>query len=470
MKKTKIVCTLGPATPSLDEIKALMAKGMNVARLNMSHGDIPSHQKMLDMVKQARKELNTPCAIMVDTCGPELRIGTFEGGKVELEKGQKFVLSTKNRVGDKTGVFFGFPKLLDILKPKQIIYANNGLIELVVSKIEKDAIVCRVSVGGLISDHKSISIPHVRLPLPFIGKKDQENIKFAVQNKVEYISASFVSTAQDVLQMRKYISSLGGNQKIISKIENIDGLTNLDKICEVSDGIMVARGDMGTEVAIEEIPAIQKNMIKKAISCGKLVIVATEMLESMTHKRRPTRAETTDVAQAIYDKTGATMLSGETAFGEYPIVSCETMSKIALATEKNIDYDRELLSFYASPNDNLNALSYSACAAARAIGAKAIVCFTDQGKTAMMIARFRPQAPIVALTHDDFTYNLLSLVWGVKPLKLDEQKTLDKMLQTAKKVVVDLKLAKPKDKVILTLGVPTDKRGITNAVHILEID
>ena len=470
MKKTKIVCTLGPTSSTLEDIKALITKGMNVARLNMSHGDIPSHQKTLDLVKKARRELNVPCAIMVDTCGPELRIGTFEDGKVELEKGQKFVLYTKNRVGDKNGVYFGFPKLLGELKPRQIIYANNGLIELVVSKIEKDAIVCRVSVGGLISDHKSISIPHVRLPLPFISAKDKENIKFAVDNKVEYISASFVSTEQDVLQMRKYISSLGGNQRIISKIENVEGLSNLDKICEVSDGIMVARGDMGTEVAIEQIPAIQKDMIKKAVSCGKLVIVATEMLESMTHKRRPTRAETTDVAQAIYDKTGATMLSGETAYGEYPIVSCETMAKIAIATENNIDYDKELLSFYVNTDENLNAISHSACLTARAVGAKAIVCFTDKGKTAMMIARFRPQAPIIALTHDDFTYNLLSLVWGTEAVKVDEQKTLDKMIESAKKVVLDKKLAKPKDKVVLTLGLPTEKKGITNAIHILEID
>ena len=470
MKKTKIVCTIGPSCNKLEDIKTLIKSGMDVARLNMSHGEMADHQIVLDRVKKARRGLNVPVAIMVDTCGPELRIGKFENGSIFLEKGQAFVLSTTNVVGDENKVYFGYPKLLKILKPRQTIYANNGLIELVVLKIEEKDIVCKVAVGGWLSDNKSISIPHVRIPQPFISKKDYSNIEFAVKNNAEYISASFVNKAKDVLQLRELLNKLGGKQKIIAKIESEEGIKNLESIISVSDGIMVARGDMGTEIPIEEIPAVQKNMIKQSISQGKSVIVATEMLESMISRRRPTRAETTDVAQAIYDKTSATMLSGETASGEYPFVSCQTMSNIALATEKNINYDTEMLLSYTSNDSNLNAISYSACSAARSVGAKAIVCFTDAGKTACMISCFRPGVPIVALTHDDFTYNMLSLCWGTLPIKIPSEKTLEKMIARAKKIVKEKNIAKAKDKIIITLGIPADKKGVTNSVHICEVN
>ena len=469
MKRTKMVCTIGPSTDEYEKICKLLKNGMNVARLNMSHGTLESQQKTLNLIKKARENLDIPCAIMVDTCGPELRIGNFVDHKVFLKKGQTFSFYTTDVDGNENQVFCGYPDLLKILKPGQKLYANNGLLEFTVKSVEKNCFVCKVNVGGELSNHKSISIPKIRLPLPFISEKDEKNIEFAAKNDVEYISASFVNTPENVVEMRNCIKKYHGRQEIISKIESAEGIKNLNKIIEVSDGIMVARGDMGTEIPIEEIPNTQKNMILKTVQSGKTVIVATEMLESMIYKRRPTRAETTDVAQAIYDGTSATMLSGETASGDFPFEASLTMTKITKATEKVINYDSDFLVDVKNSNKNLDSISYSACSTARAINAKAIVCFTDKGKTAKMISKFRPKAPIIAITHDDFTYNLLSLCWGVKPFKATEFKTLDHLLEYAELVVKHLKIAKTGDKIIVTLGIPTKDRGITNCVKITEI-
>lgn len=469
MRKTKIVCTLGPSTNEYESIVKLIKSGMNVARLNMSHGDLSSHQHTLDLVRRAREELNVPVAIMVDTCGPELRIGNFENHKITLKKGDEFIFTTRDIVGTQKIVSCKYEELLKILKPHQKMYANNGLLEFIIKEVTDTDIVCKVVVGGDLSDHKSISIPRIRLPLPFISEKDDKNIEFAAKNNVEYISASFVSSKEDVLKMRECINKYNGNQEIISKIESLEGIKNLDSIIECSDGIMVARGDMGTEINIEQIPAVQKTMIQKCIQSGKKVIVATEMLESMIYKRRPTRAETTDVAQAIYDKSGATMLSGETASGNFPYEATLTMARIAKATEKIINYDAEFLTNFKSTHENLNAISYSACATSRAVGAKGIICYTDKGKTANMISRFRPKAPIIAITHDKSTYNKLALTWGVTPLIVKEQKTIDDMLFTANRVAKELKIASEGDKIIVTLGIPTSEKGTTNAVHIYEI-
>lgn len=469
MKKTKMVCTIGPSTDEYEKICKLIKNGMNVARLNMSHGDLESQQKTLDIIKRARKDLNSPCAIMVDTCGPELRIGSFTNQKVFLKKGQDFTFYTSPVEGNENQVYCGYPDLLKTLKPKQKIYANNGLLEFTVKSLTNNSFTCKVNVGGELSNHKSISIPKTRLPLPFISEKDKKNLEFAAKNDVEYISASFVSTPEDVIEMRECIKSFGGRQEIISKIESADGIKNLNKIIEVSDGIMVARGDMGTEIPIEQIPNTQKNMILKTVQSGKTVIVATEMLESMIYKRRPTRAETTDVAQAIYDGTSATMLSGETASGNYPFEASLTMTKITQATEKVINYDNSFLVDIKNSNNNLDSISYSACSTARAVDAKAIVCFTDKGKTAKMISRFRPKAPIIAITHDSFTYNLLALCWGVKPFIATEFKTLEHMLEYAELVVKHLNIAKSGDKIVVTLGIPTSDKGITNCVKITEI-
>lgn len=469
MKKTKMVCTIGPSTNEYEKVVKLLKAGMNVARLNMSHGNLDSHQKTLDIIKKARTDLNVPCAIMVDTCGPELRIGTFTDHKVALKKGQVFVFSTTPVEGTNQQVYCGYPALLKELHANQKLYANNGLLEFTIKKIEDGNIVCRVDVGGDLSDHKSISIPRIRLPLPFISDKDDKNIEFAAKNDVEYISASFVSTPDDVLEMRECIKKYGGRQEIISKIESAEGIKNLQKIISVSDGIMVARGDMGTEIPIEQIPSVQKDMILRTIQSGKIVIVATEMLESMTYKRRPTRAETTDVAQAIYDGTSATMLSGETASGMYPIESATTMAKISQATEKVINYDLDFTETITNSHKNLDAISYSACATARSVGAKAIVCFTDKGKTAKMISRFQPKATIVAITHDEFTFNKLALCWGVRPVLTQEFETLEQMLDKAESIVKEQRIAKAQDKIVITLGVPAQDKGTTNSIKISEI-
>lgn len=469
MKRTKIVCTLGPSTDEFDKIKRLLKAGMNVARLNMSHGTLESHQATLNLVKKARKELCVPCAIMVDTCGPELRIGSFENGKATLERGQIFIFSTTNKRGDDEGVYCGYPKLLEVISPRQKLFANNGLLEFVVVRIENGEIVCKVRTGGELSDHKSISIPHVRLPLPFISEKDDKNIEFAAKNAVEYISASFVSTVGDVKKLKECIKKHHGKQEIISKIESAEGIQNLDKIIDECDGVMVARGDMGTEIRLEDIPSVQKNMIIKSLQKGKKVIVATEMLESMIYKIRPTRAETTDVSQAIYDKTDATMLSGETASGLYPVEVVQTMARIINATEKKIDYNQAIDDKFENSKNKLQAIAFSACATAKAVEAKVIVCFTENGKTAKAISRFRPQAVVLALTHDEFVYNILSLSWGVLPLLVKKQEDLEDMISYAKRTVKRLKLAKVGDKIIVTFGFPTDESCTTNAVNISEI-
>ncbi len=469
MKKTKMVCTLGPATSKYEEIVKLLKAGMNVARLNMSHGDLDWHQQTLDNVKRARNDLGVPCAIMVDTCGPELRIGTFKDSKVCLVKNHEFVFSTREVEGDENIVNCPYPSLLKILTKNQKIFANNGLLEFVIKEVTNTDIICKVVVGGEISNHKSIFIPRVRLPLPFISQKDEKNIEFAAKNDVEYISASFVNRPEDVIEMRECIKKYGGRQEIISKIESLEGINKLDSIINVSDGIMVARGDMGTEVAIEHIPQIQKDMIQKCIEYSKKVIVATEMLESMTYKRRPTRAETTDVSQAIYDKAGATMLSGETASGSYPFESAITMTKIALATEKVVNYDNDFAVSYKNLHKNLEVIAYSSCATARAIGAKAIVCFTDQGKTAEKISKFRPKAPIVAITHDIFTYNKLALAWGVIPVLARKQNSIKEILDFSNDIVKAIKVCKENDDIVITLGLPLDEVVHTNTIKVCNV-
>lgn len=466
MRKAKVVCTIGPATDSYNAIVKLIKCGMNVARLNMSHGTLESHQKTLNNIKKARKDLGVPIGIMVDTCGPELRIGTFEKGKVTLVKGQTFVFSTTEVNGNVNEVYCGYPALLDKLKSGQKLYANNGLLEFTIKGVENGKIVCRVDVGGDLSDHKSISIPRFRLPLPFISEKDEKNIEFAAKNDVEFISASFVNRPEDIKEMRDCIEKYGGRQEIISKIESAEGIKNLEKIIDLSDGIMVARGDMGTEVAIEHIPSIQKDMITKTVQRGKRVIVATEMLESMIYKRRPTRAETTDVAQAIYDGTTATMLSGESASGNYPFEATSTMASIVKATEKVIDYSEKQEPIFKNPHRNLDAISYAACETAKSVGAKAIVCYTDKGKTAKMISHFYPDAEIIALTHNEFVYHNLSLAWGVTPVIVKEFNKIEDMLNNAEKVVKDLKVANSGDKIVVTLGIPIADKGTTNSIKL----
>lgn len=467
-RKTKIICTIGPSCESVEKIKELLMAGMNVARLNMSHGSIYLHQKLLNNIKKARAELNVPCAIMVDTCGPEMRIGTFKDGHITLSRGQVFTFYFAEIEGDEEGVALTFPKLAKCVQEGQKIYASNGLLEFTVKRVDKKCIECIVDVGGELSNHKSVSIKGVDMDLPFLGVKDEANLKFAVENKVEYISASFVSKVKDVKEMRDYLSSINGKCAIISKIESETGVKNADEIIEASDGIMVARGDLGTAIDIERIPLVQRELVEKALAKSKMVIVATEMLESMTHFSRPTRAETTDVALAVYENATATMLSGETSSGEYPVEACKTMSNIALASEENINYGQVALNV-TEDTSFLKSLCQSASFQANILGAKAIVCFTNNGLTAKLISSFRPKAPIIAIAHDEMTYNALSLAWGVVPVITKSVKKLDKMIEFARDIVCEMGVARAGDEIVLTLSLPLNDEAGTDTIHILTI-
>lgn len=468
MQKTKIICTLGPSSQDYKTISQMIKAGMNVARLNMSHGDLDYHQQLIDTVKKVRKDLNVPCAIMIDTRGPEVRISTFKGNKVCLKKGQTFTFTSRDVLGDENIVGLRFPKLVNLAKVGKYIYANNGLLKLKIVRVTDTDIVCKVIVGGELSNNKSIALPHVPLGVPYVNDIDRKHIEFAVKNNVESIACSFVNCKEDILAIRKIVEDLGGNQELIAKIESLQGIKKLDEIIDVSDGIMVARGDMGTEIPLEQIPAVQKQMIKDTVKKGKYVIVATEMLESMIQRRRPTRAETTDVANAIYDGTSATMLSGESASGKYPIEAVKIMSQIALASEKAINYDKRFT------KNNIqtmrDAISYSACFTSIALKAKAIVCFSHLGHTAKAISSYRPKCKILVMTPESDVYHKMSYCWGVTPVICPPIDNTDDMIQKANDTAKQLKFAKPGDTIIITSGVPVNRMGKTNLikVHIVE--
>ena len=471
MQKTKIICTIGPSCNNYKTLCQMLKAGMSVARLNMSHGNEESHQEIVDLVKQVRSDLNMPCAIMLDTRGPEIRIGEFKEGKVTLKKGKQFIFTSRRIKGDENAVGLRFPKLVKLAKKGMHILANNGLLDLKIVDVTNTDIVCKVVTGGVLSNNKSIALPHTNLEVPYLSEIDKEHIAFAVKNQLDIIACSFVNCAEDVLAVRKYLAKLGKNNiDIVSKIESLEGIKQLDNIIEVSDGIMVARGDMGSEVPMEQIPYIQKTMISKTVSRSKYVIVATEMLESMIEKRRPTRAETTDVANAIYDNTSATMLSGETASGLYPVEAVTAMADIAKATEKVIDYGKAFSSKQLPKYNTRNAIAFSAVATANALEAKAILCFSHEGNSAKAISSFRPAAKIIAMTNLPHVVNKLSICWGITPVLCETIHSTDDMFKRANDIAKELKVAKPGDTIIITSGVPVNNMGKTNLikVHIVE--
>ncbi|MDR0849906.1 MAG: pyruvate kinase [Christensenellaceae bacterium] len=469
MKKTKTICTLGPATSDYQTILGLIKNGMNVARLNMSHGNLSTHQKSIDMVKQARLELGVPCAIMLDTRGPEIRIGHFSCDKIILKRGDLFTFTSRQIDGDQNEVSINFPPIIKGAKVGGSVFANSGLLEFKIIEVTKTDIICKVVEGGELSSYKNFAVPRAKIDMPYLSETDKEHIKFAAQNNLEFVACSFVGGAEDVRVVKKYIASLGGDMEIISKIESEEGINNLEEIIDESHGIMIARGDMGTEIPIAQIPSVQKHIINSCTIKGKPVIVATEMLESMTEKTRPTRAEAADVAAAVFDGTCATMLSGETAVGVNPVGAAKTMSSIADVTEQNIDYDEAFVGHFKYHNA-LDAVSYSACAAAMALKAKVIVCFTQTGRTVKRLSRFRPAATILAVTYNPQVYNTLSLSWGVLPVLTPAEIKFDNMFETANQLVKDLKLAKRGDVIIITTGSPTVHMGPTNMIKISEVE
>ena len=424
MNKTKIVCTIGPSCSDIDTLKEMMHAGMSVARFNMSHGTHESHKKLMDLVKQARFELGLPVAIMLDTKGPEIRIKQFKTGKVMLEKGQNFALTTENVAGDETIVSVTYEKLPAIVSKGTRILLNDGLVELEVIKKTSTVIYTEVTVGGELSNNKSINIPSVELNMNYLSENDKSDLAFGVSQDVDCYSISFVNSARDVEDVRNYLASLGKKDSfIISKIESAKGVEKMDEIIDASDGIMVARGDMGVELPMEYVPLVQKRIIKQCNKAGKIVITATQMLESMTENPRPTRAEVSDVANAIYDLTGAIMLSGESAMGKYPVQCVETMSRIAHATEEAINYDKRI----ARRNLDFGMMDYefyldhSICSAARQMHAKAIFAYTEAGNTPRIISSLLPSCPVIAVTKDEKTYRQLSIVSDVIPLLVNEE-------------------------------------------------
>ncbi len=468
MRKTKIVCTLGPATDDENVLRQLMLEGMSVARMNFSHGSHEEQKKRLDMVKKLRKELGLPVAALLDTKGPEIRIGDIEGGKVELKKRQTFVLTTEDIVGNAEIVSITYKQLYKDVKPGDSILIDDGLIGMEVQKIDGEEIVCQVKNGGFISNHKGVNVPGVELKMPFVSQKDYEDIVFAAEQDYDFIAASFTRTADDILEIRKILEEKGGQYiHIIAKIENMQGVENCEEILRVADGIMIARGDMGVEIPLEEVPVIQKKLIRMALKASKPVITATQMLDSMIKNPRPTRAETSDVANAIYQGTGAIMLSGETAAGAYPIEAVRTMARIAERTEKDIDYSKEFKPRrLAERPDVTNAISHATCTTAMDLNAAAIVAVTKSGRTVGRIAKYRPSCPIIGCATHSRVCRQLSLMWGVIPVEMQEEETADDLFDHAVKLSEDKKLISRGDLVVITAGVPLGLSGTTNMLKV----
>ena len=468
MRKTKIVCTLGPATDNEEVLKQMIAEGMNVARCNFSHGTYEEHKKRMDMVKKLRKEADQPIAILLDTKGPEVRVKNFKEGKVTLEEGQLFTLTSEEVEGTKDIVSVTYNRLYEDLEVGMRVLIDDGLIEMKVEKVDKSNIVCRVINGGVVSNHKGVNVPDVDLSMPYISDKDREDILFGIEQDVDFIAASFVQKKEDILQLRKLLEKNGGEDiRIIAKIENAQGVANIDDIIEASDGIMVARGDMGVEIPYEEVPVIQKKIIKKVYRTGKQVITATQMLESMIKNPRPTRAETTDVANAVYDGTSAVMLSGETAAGAYPVEAVKTMVRIAERTEQDVDYQKRFFQDEKNTEPDItDAICHATCTTALDLNAKAIVTVTKSGQSARMISRHRPKSDIISCATTEKVCRQLSLAWGVTPILIQEEKEVfhlfDKAIQAAEK----MNLLHKGDLAVITSGVPIGISGTTNMMKV----
>lgn len=470
MRKTKIICTIGPASESEERLRELMLAGMNVARFNFSHGTHEEQKVKLQRVKKVREELNLPVATLLDTKGPEIRLRDFEGGRVELLSGQIFTLTTEEIMGTSQRATISYKNLKNDASVGTTILIDDGLIEMVVEEIKGEDIVCRVVNGGFVSNHKGVNVPGVVLSMPYISDVDREDILFGIEMGYEFLAASFARTKEDILQVRKILDEHKCPMKIIAKIENMQGIQNLKEILSVSDGIMVARGDMGVEIPLEEVPVLQKKMIKLANAQGKHVITATQMLESMIKNPRPTRAEATDIANAIYDGTTAIMLSGESAAGQYPVEAVKTMARIAESAERDIDY-RKRMTQMSCPGQKCitTAIAYATCTTAMDLGAAAIITVTLSGYTAESISRFKPDCPIIGCTTSERVYSQLNLLWGVSPLYLKREETAEELFADAVEKAQKAGYVKKGDIVVITAGVPLGIAGKTNMIRVVEV-
>lgn len=468
MIKTKIICTLGPSTDQPGVLEALIESGMNVARFNFSHGSHEEQKGRLAALKKARNAAKKPIAALLDTKGPEIRLKDFKEGKVMLEKGQDFTLTSRDLDGDASIVSITYTGLPHDVKPGDTILLDDGLIGLQVKETTDTDIICEVLNGGPVSNHKGVNVPNVSLSLPFISEKDRSDILFGIKNQYDFIAASFTRTADDILEIRKIFEEENCDTiGIIAKIENKEGVDNIDKILEVSDGIMIARGDMGVEIPFEELPSIQKELIKKTVDAGKIVITATQMLDSMINHPRPTRAETTDVANAIYDGTSAIMLSGETAAGKYPVETLQTMVRIAERTEADISYVNRFNHRLTKPTENITeGIAYATVSVAHDLKAKAIVTVTKSGRTAHTIAKYRPSCPIIGCATHPHVCRQLNLTWGVIPVQTkEEQDTFELFEHSIDEAVAAGHLADG-DVAIITAGVPLGISGTTNLINV----
>lgn len=471
MRRTKIVCTLGPASDNEEILRNMMLGGMNVARMNFSHGTHEQHKKRADLFKKVRAEVNLPIPLLLDTKGPEIRTGNFKEGQATLKENNEFVLVNKDITGDETKCTITYKELYRDVSRGSRILINDGLVELEVIEIKNKDIFCIVKNGGVIGDHKGINVPGADIRLPALTSQDIEDIKFGIQNDFDIIAASFVRKAADVVEIRKILEKNGGSDiLVIAKIENREGIRNFDEILKVSDGIMVARGDLGVEIPVEEVPIVQKNIIEKCYKNGKPVITATQMLDSMIRNPRPTRAEASDVANAIFDGTSGVMLSGETAAGKYPLETIEVMARIAEKAESATDYWKRFTTQQTELNTSVtNAISHATCTTALDLKAAAIITVTQSGHTARMISRFRPACPIIATTVNPRVQRQLSLSWGVLPYLVGEAKTTDEMFDTGIEKALESGLVKNGELAVITAGVPAGISGTTNTlkVHIV---
>ena len=470
MRKTKIVATLGPASNDIETIKRLISAGMNAARINFSHGSYESHEQTVSTLKQAREEMHAPIPLILDTKGPEIRIKSFDTEQVDLKQGNTFTLTTTDIVGDESRVAITYADLPKDVKAGSRILIDDGLVELTVTGISGPDIVCMVENNGTLSANKGVNVPDAYVNLPSLTEKDVEDIKFGIRQGFEYIAASFIRNANDVLEIRNVLEENGGNDiMIIAKIESRDGVNNIDAILELADGIMVARGDLGVEIPAEEVPLVQKTLIRKANEKGKPVITATQMLESMITNPRPTRAEANDVANAIYDGSDAIMLSGETAKGAYPVEAVKMMSRIAEATESSIDYDEKLFATNtgeAFRTTITNALSFAACVTALDLRSACIVTVTDSGFTTKMVSRCRPSCPILAVTQVRTIWRQLNLTWGCVSALAQEIKGDSEVFETALEMAVAQGLARDGDSIAIVAGVPIGTAGTTNTLKV----
>ena len=467
MRKTKIICTIGPASENEEILTQMALAGMNVARLNFSHGTHPEQKAKIDLVKRVREKLNLPIAILLDTKGPEFRTGTFAGGKVTVQEGDIFTFTVDDVEGDERRVSVNYKQLNKDLNPGDIITVNNGMVKFLVKEIVGSDIICVCQVGGELSNRKSMSFPKKVMSRPYLSEQDKADIIFGIEQGVDFVAASFVSTKQDVLDIRKLLDDNGGEDiEIIAKIENQAGVDNVEDICTVAGGVMIARGDLGVEIPYVEVPAVQKKLTRKCRMLGKRVITATEMLESMIHNPRPTRAEISDVANAVYDGTSCVMLSGESAAGKYPVEAVKAMAQIAEYTEQHTDYKQRFLSTEYTGKDNLDSISHAVCSMAIDLNAKAIVVCSVSGKTAMLVSRFRTPVDIIGMTTDVKIWRRLSMSWGVTPVLSESYPNMDVMFYCAKNTTAKVLSLQPGDNILLTGGPINGQSGNTNTIKV----